>query len=67
MGGVKDCVPRSKQCFQPGKAAHRPEALLTIGAPVTAQEPLMRDGGADHAQLGALPDVRDETLQGLQR
>jgi hypothetical protein len=33
---------------------------------VAPQEALMCDGGADHAQLSALPDVRDEALKGLQ-
>jgi hypothetical protein len=39
--------------------------MLTIRPPMPAQEALVCDWRANHAQLGALPHIRNETLQSL--
>jgi hypothetical protein len=49
----------------PNEAIPNPRILLTVAAPVPPQEALVCEWRADHAQLGALPDVRDEALQCL--
>jgi hypothetical protein len=42
-------------------------AQLTVRAPVAAQEALVCERRANHAQLRALPHIRDEALQRLQQ
>jgi len=64
---VSGSTPVQARDVSPGarKGAVRRTDGWPIGAPVSVQVPLVREGGANQGQLCALPDVGNDPLQSL--